>query len=131
MNSLIRVVNETTQAVEAGGAIDLGHVSRRYGCNLQLYGNAIQAAGRGYYDINTVVTVVPDAVGVVTVALLANGVALPGATVSTYAGTASQPVTIPVPATDRICDECARQYTVVLVAGAGSVTNITTEAVKR
>ena len=123
--SLIQVVNTSTQAVAVGGAVSLGTALRRYGCNLRLNGDAIEADGAGYYTIDGTVTVAPTAAGVVTVAVYVNGVELAGARASANVATAGGLITLPLFGTIRQgCCDSANSITVVLVAGAGNVSNV-------
>lgn len=124
--SLIQTVNQSSQVVAANSIIDLGSVIRRFGCNCRLNGNAIEVDGEGYYTIDANVTLAPTAAGTVTVALYKNGVALTGATASGSVTTAGNPVTLPIQATIRegCCCDGGVALTLVLVAGASTVTNV-------
>ena len=124
--SLIQIVNTSTQAVAVDGTISLGTALRRYGCNLRLNGNAIEAEGAGYYTIDGTVTVAPTAAGVVTVAVYVDGLPLAGATASANVATAGNAVTLPLCGTIRqgCCYDSANSITVVLESGAGNVTNV-------
>lgn len=124
--SLIQVVNTSSQAVAVGGTVSLGTALRRYGCNLRLNGDAIEADGAGYYTIDGAVTVAPTAAGVVTVAVYVDGLPLAGATASANVATGGNAVTLPLFGTIRqgCCCDAANSITVVLVAGAGNVSNI-------
>lgn len=129
--SLIQTVNQSPQDVAEGGIIALGSVQRRYGCNLRLSGNGIEAEGAGYYDIDIAVTVEPSAVGAVTVAAYKDGAQIPGAIAYGYVATADEPVTLPIVATIRQnCCDGADNITCVLVENAGTVTNISTRIKK-
>ena len=129
--ALIQTVNQSPQDVAEGGIIALGSVQRRYGCNLRLSGNGIEAEGAGYYDIDIAVTVEPSAVGSVTVAAYKDGVQIPGAIAYGYVGTVDEPVTLPIVATIRQnCCDGVDNITVVLVENAGTVTNISTRIKK-
>lgn len=121
--SLIQVVDPFTQAVAVDGEIALGSVVRRFGCNLKLSGNSVVATGEGYYMIDAAVTVEPTATGAVTVGLFSNGTALPGVLSSSY-GTASEPVTLPLVGTIRNVNCAENSLTLVLLNGAGNVTNV-------
>lgn len=124
--SLIQTVNQTSQTVADNGIIGLGSVQRRYGCNLRLSGNGIEVVGEGYYKIDCNITVEPEAAGDVVVALYNNGVQIPGAIASATTSATQQLVTLPIQTTIRqgCCCEGADNLTVVLVEGAGTVTNI-------
>lgn len=124
--SLIQTVNQSSQTVAANSIIDLGSVIRRFGCNCRLNGNAIEVDGAGYYKIDCNVTLAPTAVGNVQVAIFKNGVQLTGATATGSVSTANNPVTLPIQTTIREGCNCegGTALTVVLVAGASTVTNI-------
>ena len=124
--SLIQTVNQSSQAVEENSIINLGSVIRRYGCNLRLNGNAIEVSGEGYYKIDCNVTLAPTTAGTVTVAIYKNGVQLTGATASGSVSTANNPITLPIQTTIRegCCCDGGTALTVVLVAGASTVSNV-------
>lgn len=128
--SLIQTVNQTSQTVEENGIISLGSVLRRYGCNCRLSGNAIEVVGQGYYTVDVDVSVAPTLAGNVTVALYNDGVQVPSA-VAYGTGEAESPITLPITATIRqMCCDSADSLTVVLIEGAGQVTNISARVVK-
>ena len=130
--SLIQTVNPTTQAVAENGVIGLGTVLRRYGCNLRLSGNGIEATGDGYYEVVASVTVSPTAIGNFTVSMLVDGSTIPSATASGYAAVANAPVSVPIVSTIRKGCRCdgASNITFVLTEGSGNVTNISVKVVK-
>lgn len=130
--SLIQVTNQSPQAVDVNGIITLGSVLRRYGCNCRLSGNAIEVKGEGYYEIDATVTVEPTAIGDVTVVLYNNGVPVQGATSYGSVATAEDPVTLPIVSTIRqgCCCDSADNLTLVLLEGAGNVTNVSLRVVK-
>ena len=129
--SMIYVVNTGSQSVAAGGNVSLGTVIRRFGCNLALSGNGIEARGQGYYRILANLTVEPTAIGNITATIYKDGVAIPGATATAYAATADNPVIIPVIGAIRLgcCGDEVGTLTCVLSA-EGTVTNIVTEVEK-
>ena len=124
--SLIQTVNQSSQVVAANSIIDLGSVIRRFGCNLRLNGNAVEVSGEGYYTIDCNVTLAPTTAGNVTVALYRNGVAVTGATATGSVSTAGNPITLPIQATIRegCCCDGGSSLTLVLVAGASTVSNV-------
>ena len=123
--SLIQVANQSTQAVAVNSIISIGSTQRRYGCNLRLSGNGIEVNGEGYYKVDADVSVAPTAEGAVTVALYIDGVQVPGA-IAYGTATAGDPITLPITATVRqgCCCDSADNLTLVLLAGAGNVTNV-------
>lgn len=130
--SLIQVANQSTQTVNINSIIPLGSVQRRYGCNCRLSGNGIELTGAGYYEIDADISVTPTTAGNVTVALYNNGVQVPGAIAYGSVSTALNPVTLPIVATIRqsCCCDSADNLTLVLLAGAGNVTNVSMRVIK-
>ena len=124
--SLIQTVNQSTQSASVNGIIDLGSVIRRFGCNLRLNGNAIEVDGAGYYTIDANVTIAPTAAGNVQVAIFKNGVQLTGATATGAVSTAGNPITLPIQTTIREGCNCdgGTSLTLVLLAGAGTISNV-------
>ena len=124
--SLIQTANTSTQTVAVGSTIGLGTAVRRYGCNLRLNGNAIEANGEGYYTIDGTITVTPTAAGTVQAAVYVNGVQLAGSLSTASVSTVGNAVTLPIVATIRqgCCCDSADSITCVLVAGAGTVGNV-------
>lgn len=129
--SLIQVTNQSQQTVAEDSIISLGSVQRRFGCNLRLSGNGIEVDGQGYYTIDGTVSVSPTAAGPVTVAVYNNGVQIPGA-IAYGTGTAGAPLTLPLVGTIRqgCCCDSADNLTLVLVEGAGVVSNVSIRVVK-
>ena len=125
-SSLIQVANQSTQTVAVNSVISLGSVQRRFGCNCRLSGNGIEVTGTGYFTIDASVTVAPTAEGNVTVALYNNGSPVTGAIAYGTAAGAGDFITLPITATIRRGCNCdsADNLTLVLIEGAGSVTNV-------
>ena len=130
--SLIQVANQSTQAVAVNSIISLGSTQRRYGCNLRLSGNGIEVSGEGYYTIDADVSVAPTAAGNVTIALYNNGVQIPGAIAYGSVTTAGNPTNLCINTTVRqgCCCDSADNLTLVLLAGAGNVQNVSMRVVK-
>ena len=127
----IYVANTGAQAVEVGGTINLGAIIRRFGCGLNLNGNGITVDNVGYHDISAAVTVAATAAGPVTVSILRDGVVIPGATATGTAAAAGDFVTLPLIPLDRIkCNDSGHTLTLVLTAGAGTVTNVAFKVIK-
>lgn len=124
--SLIQVTNQSMQNVALNSIISLGSVLRRFGCNIRLSGNGIEVIGEGYYTISGTVTVVPTAAGTVSVAVYNDGMQIPGAIASGTAAAAGDPVTLPLETTIRqgCCCDSADNITLVLLEGAGEVSNV-------
>lgn len=128
--SLIQTANQSNQTVAANSIISLGSTRRRFGCNLRLSGNGIEAAGEGYYTIDADVSVAPTAAGAVTVAVFDNGVQIPGAIAFTTGG-AGTPISVSISTTIREgCCDTTHNITCVLVTGAGVISNIAVRVIK-
>ena len=123
--SLIQVTNQSNQTVANNSIIGLGSTQRRYGCNLRLSGNGIEVTGEGYYKVDASVSVAPTSAGAVTVAIYDDGIQIPGAIAYTT-GTAGDPVSVSINTTIRqsCCCDNADNLTLVLIAGAGTVQNV-------
>lgn len=129
MKALLYAANPATQAVAAGGTIALGSIVRRCGngrCGpiINLAGNGVSLSECGYYKAILNVTVEPTAAGAVTVQLLQDGVAIPGAVATNTAAAGSDAVSVCIPADVRVMNCTTFTLTAVLVAGAGNVTNV-------
>ena len=86
MNLLLGIKNITPQSVLALGTIDLGNVYRRYckknSCGVKAFDNtstSITLQQQGIYHITATLVGTGTTAGDVTVQLLENGVAVPGA----------------------------------------------------
>lgn len=130
--SLIQTANQSSQAVAVNSIINLGSTQRRFGCNLRLSGNGIEVNGEGYYTIDCDVSVSPTAAGNVTVAVYNNGAQIPGAIAYGSVSTAANPTSLSINATIRqgCCCDSADNLTVVLLAGAGTVNNVSVRVEK-
>lgn len=132
----IYVANTTAQTLAAGASIALGSIVRRFGntncCNptINLSGSVITLNECGYYKVNARVTDAPTAAGTVTVTLLQDGVAIPGATASNTAAAAANPTSVTAGAIVRVVGCASSTITAVLTAGAGSVTNVSVDVEK-
>jgi hypothetical protein len=123
--SLIYTAMQTPTAVAVNGIIPLGTIVRRYGCNCNLNGNGIAINGQGYYDVDVSVEAVPDAAGTVTVQLLKDGVAVPGATAAATVAAVANTMTLAFPATVRLgCCSTGSVLTLLLTGAASTVNNV-------
>ena len=124
--SLIQTANQSTQTVATNSIIDLGSVQRRFGCNCRLSGNGIELIGEGYYVVSATVSVSPTTAGNVVVGLFDNGVQVTGAIAYGTTTATGNYVTLPVEATIRqsCCCANADNLTLVLIEGAGTVSNV-------
>ena len=95
--SALYTAMQTPTAIPVDGILPLGRIIRRYGCDANLNGNAVNITNAGYYDVDVSVTVAPTAAGTVTVTLVKDGVPIPGATASAAAA-AGAPTVLSFPA---------------------------------
>lgn len=128
--------NTAVQALAAGANIAFGSIIRRFGndrcCNptINLSGAGITLTEPGYYVINARFTDAPTAAGTVTVTLLQDGVAIPGAVASNTAAADTNPTSVTAGAIVRVVGCATSTITAVLTAGAGNVTNVSVDVVK-
>lgn len=115
---------QSPTAVAVDGVIPLGSIIRRYGCDANLNGNAVNITNAGYYDVDVSITVAPTAAGTVTATLVKDGVAIPGATASADAA-AGAPTVLSFSALVRqACCAAGSALTLVLSGAASTVTNV-------
>lgn len=129
--SAIYVANTGAQVLQIGSTISLGSIIRRYGCAVNLNGNGITIDERGYYDVDASVIATAAAAGTVTVTLLRDGVAVPGAVASATAAAAGT-VALPITALVRQACGCSGGSTLTLVLGgtAATINNVALKAIK-
>lgn len=122
--SAIYSAMQTPTGVAVDGVIPLGSLIRRYGCDLELNGNAVNIINTGYFDVDASVTLAPIADGTVTVTLYKDGVAVPGATASAGVS-AGVDANLNFPALVRqVCCAAGSALTLVLTGAAASVDNV-------
>lgn len=131
----IYTVNSGAQAVAVGGTINLGTINRRFGrscCEavIDLNGSSITLNEAGYYDVDVAVTAAPTAAGPVTIAVFQDGAAVPGSTNTTTAAAAGNSVNVVSLPLVRVRCGAASNLSVVLVAGAGTISNISVKVLK-
>ena len=85
MKAGIYTANTTAQAVGANSALPLGSIIRRFGCAVDLNGNGVNIREQGYYNVDGSITYTPTDAGLLTVQLMADGVAVPGSSASVTA----------------------------------------------
>lgn len=129
----IYTVNQGAAAVAVGGIIPLGSINRRFGCKcnnaLDLNGNGITINEAGYYDVDVSVTATATAAGNVTITLLKDGVAVPGAT-ATATAAASGTVALPItPLVRQMCGS-GSTLTLVLTGTASTINNVSVKIIK-
>ena len=125
-NSALYAVNTAAgTSIAAGGTIPLTQVVRRFGCGAVLNGNAITVKGRGYYEVDATVSVAASAAGPVTISLLKDGQAVPGATATVTAKAAGDVVTLPINALVKVfcCADDRANLTLVVTDQAVTTVN--------
>lgn len=128
--ALIYVQNTNSATYGIGSTIPFGSVVRRFGQNLDLSGNGIIAAGRGYYKGDVSVTLAPVAAGTVSVTLMKDGVAVPGATASATTDAAGVTcLSFPFVIREQCCDSSC--LLTLQLGGAQSVLYNVSAAVER
>lgn len=127
----IYTANTGAQTVPVGGTISLGSIIRRFGCGVNLNGNGIVIDREGYYDVDASITATATAAGNITVTLLRDGVAVPGATATATAAAAGV-VALPITALVRqaCCNSGGATLTLVLTGAAATVNNVALKVIK-
>lgn len=121
--SAIYTVLATDTPIVDGSIIPLGAIVRRFGCNVNLDGNAIAALGKGYFNITASVTVSPTAAGDATITAQKDGASIIGATASGAAAAAGDPVNLSIVALVRNLCECDSSLVTLLYSGADATVN--------
>lgn len=123
MNS-IYAANQTSQAVTAGGSPAIGSAVRKSGCAFRTTTTGVEAVCCGNVSIDAGVTVAPTAEGTVTLTLLRNGTAVPGATASAQAAAgAAVALSVSAIAKGRYCSYEDDAIFTLQVSAAGTVSN--------
>lgn len=121
-NSIIYVVNSTTQTVAVNNAINFGTIVRRYGNCINASGTIVDINSPGYYNIDTNFTVTPSASGTLTITLYKDGTPIPGATASrTVASDLIYSLNIPTIVRHKCC--CESSITAVVTGVATEISN--------
>lgn len=121
--SAIYVANISAPTVADGGIMPLGSILRRYGCNINMDGNAITLCGQGYYLVTVSATVTPSAAGTVTLLAQKDGVPIAGAEASATAGATDIAVVLPITCTVRNSCGCESSLLSLLLTGGEAVVN--------
>jgi hypothetical protein len=128
--SAIYTASTGTQTVSAGGTIALGSVVRRFGGCVNLNGNGINLTAPGYYLVNVSTTASPTAAGNISLTMLNNGVAVPGAISTSSVSTAGSPATLDSTIIIKV-NCCGNAATLTLVmSSAATVNNVAVTVVK-
>lgn len=128
--SAIYTANQGAQALQIGSVLSLGSIIRRFGCGADLNGNGVVIDREGYYDVDASITATAAAAGTVTVTLLRDGVAVPGAVASATAAAAG---TVALPITALVREQCCDSgHTLTLVLGgtAATINNVALKVIK-
>ncbi len=127
----IYTANQGAQVLQIGSTISLGSIIRRYGKCVNLNGNGITIDDEGYYDVDASITASAAAAGTVTVTLLRDGVAVPGAISS---ATAAEAGTVALPITALVRQSCGcsggSTLTLQLSGTAATINNIALKVIK-
>ena len=130
--AILQVVNTGAQTVSAGGTINLGTTTHKYGCEILQSGNGITIFGNGYFEIKTNVVVTPEAIGNITINLLNNGGVIPGATATGSVATVGDSVTLPIDFIIRRGCHCTDSNTITISIDAdATIDNIVTNVEKK
>lgn len=123
--SALFTVNDASTAYQVGSTVPFGAIVRRFGCNADLNGSGIIIRGSGYYDVSVSVTAAPTAAGTVTVAMLKDGVAVPGMTASQTVAAAGNPTNLALCGLIREqCCDSSSTLTLQLTGAASTVSNV-------
>lgn len=77
--SAIYSATTVPQTIAAGGAVSLGQTVHKCGCGIESNDGRILLHGTGYYSVTITMSVTPAAAGDVTLTLMQDGIAVPGA----------------------------------------------------
>lgn len=125
--SALYTVNNSLPTVAVNGTIPFGTIIRRFGCNINLSGTGIIMEGTGYYDVEISATVSPTAAGTVTITLLKDGVAVPGAVASETAAAAGNATNLGISTVVRLqCCDSTSTLTLVLTGTEAVINNLAT-----
>lgn len=123
--SAIYTVNTSVGTIPLNGVIPVGGIIRRFGRDLDISGNGITACSEGYYDVGVNVSLAPSAVGSVSVTLIKDGAAVPGATAIATNAAVGNTVNLNIRALIRNkCCDSSSELTVVLGGTDSAITNI-------
>lgn len=130
--SNIYAVNTASTAVTANSTIPLTTIVRRYGCDINLLGNAVTLNTPGYYLVNVTATFTAPVAGNVAVTLQNDGVVVPGATAASTITTATtQSSEISINAIVRVfCGSTPDALTLVNTGVAATFSNVAISVVK-
>lgn len=119
MKAAIYTANSTAATLGANATLPLGAIIRRYGCALDLNGNGVNLLEQGYYAVDASISYAPTAAGAVTVTLMADGVAVPGATATATAAAAGDTVNLSIVGMVKRC--CNGAGTILLMVDQAGV----------
>jgi hypothetical protein len=125
----IYTANTGAQSVASGGTLSLGSIVHRFGNVrgvpiINLNGNGITINEDGYYNINVSIVASPTTAGTVTVSVLRNGVALPGAIATSSVTTAGNPANLSIISQSLESCGAGSVLTLVLAGNASTISNV-------
>lgn len=128
--SAVYTANASTITVAANSIIPVGQVVRKFGCGIDVMPNSIILRSAGYYMVSVNATTAPTAAGPVTLTMLKDGVAVPGADATQTTAAAAEDTNISFTAIVRkTC--CAEASNIIFViSAAGQVSNVAVSIVK-
>lgn len=130
MKSMIYTAMTNPVNVSAGGLIPFGTAIHGCGSGIAVNGSSVALTGRGYYDVNISATIAPDAAGTASVALYADGVAVPGAIGYVTTPAANENAVIAFPAEIRL-NCCANRASLTLVSSADATVSNVAAVIRR
>lgn len=95
--SAIYTANENVVNGVSGNSISIGGIVRRFGKSIGLSGDNIELLECGYYYVNANVTVSPESVGDVKIALYKDGVSVQGAEATCNVSTVGNQCSVNIP----------------------------------
>jgi hypothetical protein len=129
-NVAISTVNTSPQTVAAGGTVALGSVKMQVSRCSKLNGSGINIIAPGDYLVIVSATASPTAAGNISLTLLNNGVAVPGAISASSVSAAGSPTPLPIGTTISVnCCGNAAGLTLV-ISSAATVNNVAVTVVK-
>lgn len=115
----------TLTAAQPSATLNLGTTIRRFGQGIQLSGSGITVDERGYYDVDSSVTLTTPTAGTYTIELFEDGAAVPGAKQSETT-VADDVVSFNIPALVRLqCCSSAKNLSLVVTTTAALPVTLT------
>ena len=124
--SALYCINTNNPTIVEGATIPVGTTVRRFGPNIRLDGTGILIRGTGYYDIDASFTIVPEAVGTITIQLYQDGTPISGALASTTVAATDTSEVLTIPAVIRLkgcCNDESSNLEFKLTGGNATLSN--------